>query len=127
LAKKESITGEPFEKYDPQVSRARKMSGTFNLILITLLLVAAQNSQLLRGYELFAWGMMLWLGVANAALLNNYDSAWFRVQELVKSLVLFVLATQLSAASAILIIPLSLAGTLWQWFERETEEVGATS
>jgi hypothetical protein len=118
---------EPFEKYDPQVSRARKVSGTVNLILITLLLVAAQQSQLLQGFEPYAWTMMLWLGVANAALLSNYDSALFRVQEVVKLLVLGALAAQLSVASALAVIPLALTGTLWQWFERDAEVTNATS
>ena len=123
----ESVTGEPFEKYDPQVSRVRKMSGTINLILITLLLVVAQQSQLLQGYEAYAWGMMLWLGVANAALLSNYDSAWFRVQEVLKLLVLCALAAKLSVATALVTIPLALMGTCWQWFEREAEVASATS
>ena len=95
------------------------MSGTINLILITLLLVVAQQSQLLQGYEAYAWGMMLWLGVANAALLSNYDSAWFRVQEVLKLLVLCALAAKLSVATALVTIPLALMGTCWQWFERE--------
>jgi hypothetical protein len=123
----ESITGEPFEKYDPQVSRVRKMSGTVNLILITLLLVVAQQSQLLQGYEAYAWGMMLWLGVANAALLSNYDSAWFRVQDVLKMLVLCALAVQLSVATAFVVIPLTVMGVVWQWFEKETEVASATS
>ena len=121
MTEAESVTGEPFEKYDPQVSRVRKMSGTVNLILITLLLVVAQQSQLLQGYEAYAWGMMLWLGVANAALLSNYDSAWFRVQEVLKLLVLCVLAAKLSVATALVTIPFALMGTCWQWFERQAE------
>jgi hypothetical protein len=103
------------------------MSGTINLILITLLLVMAQQSQLLQGYEAYAWGMMLWLGVANAVLLSNYDSAWFRVQEVLKLLVLCALAAKLSVASALVTIPLALVGTSWQWFEREAEVATATS
>ena len=103
------------------------MSGTINLILITLLLVTAQQSQLLQGYEVYAWVMMLWLGVSNAALLSNYDSAWFRVQDVLKLLVLCALAAQLSAAAALVVIPLALMGTIWQWFEREAEVASATS
>jgi hypothetical protein len=103
------------------------MSGTINLILITLLLVAAQRSQVLQGYEAYAWGMMLWLGVSNAALLSNYDSVWFRVQDVLKLLVLCTLAAQLSAATALVVIPLALMGTVWQWFEREAEVANATS
>ena len=95
------------------------MSGTINLILITLLLVVAQQGQFLQGYEAYAWGMMLWLGAANAALLSNYDSAWFRMQDLLKLLVLCALAAQLLPEMALVIIPLALMGTLWQWFERE--------
>ena len=44
------------------------MSGTINLILITLLLVATQQPTSAR-LQAYAWGMMLWLGVPNAALL----------------------------------------------------------
>jgi len=127
VAAAEPYTGQAFEKYDPQVSRSRKMSGTINLILITLLLVAAQRSQVLQGYEAYAWGMMLWLGVSNAALLSNYDSVWFRVQDVLKLLVLCTLAAQLSAATALVVIPLALMGTVWQWFEREAEVASATS
>jgi hypothetical protein len=123
----EPVTGQAFEKYDPQVPLARKISGTINLILITLLLVTAQQSQLLQGYEAYAWVMMLWLGVSNAALLSNYDSAWFRVQDASKLLVLCTLAAQLSAAMALVVIPLALMGTVWQWFEREAEVASATS
>ena len=127
MVAEEPVTGEPFEKYDPQVSRVRKMSGTINLISITLLLVTAQQSQLLHGYEAYAWVLMLWLGVSNAALLSNYDSAWFRVQDVLKLLVLCTLAAQLSAATALVIIPLALMGTVWQWFDREAEVASATS
>ena len=102
------------------------MSGTINLILITLLLVTAQQSQILQGYEAFAWGMMLWLGVANAALLSNYDSVWFRVQDALKLLVLCALAAQLSVAMAFVAIPLAVMGTVWQWFETEAEVANAT-
>ena len=63
--------------------------------------------------------MMLWLGVANAALLSNYDSVCFRAQEVVKVLVLGALAAQLSAATALIFILLALIGTFWQWFEKE--------
>jgi hypothetical protein len=103
------------------------MSGTINLIVITLLLVVAQQSQVLQGYEAYAWGMMLWLGVSNAALLSNYDSAWFRVQDVVKLVVLCTLAAQLSAVMALVVIPLALMGTVWQWCEREVEVASATS
>jgi hypothetical protein len=71
--------------------------------------------------------MMLWLGVSNAALLSNYDSAWFRVQDVLKLLVLCALATQLSATLTLVILPLALTGALWQWFEREGEVARATS
>jgi hypothetical protein len=94
---------------------------------MTLLLVLAQQSQLLQGYEAFAWGMMLWLGVANAALLSNYDSAWFRVQDVLKLLVLCALAARLSVATALVAIPLAVMGTIWQWFEREAKVANATS
>ena len=103
------------------------MSGTINLIWITLLLVVAQQSQFLQGYEASAWGMMLWLGVANAALLSNHDSAWFRVQDALKLLALCALAAQLSPVIALIIIPLALMGTLWQWFDREALAANATS
>jgi hypothetical protein len=71
--------------------------------------------------------MMLWLGVANAALLSNYDSAWFRVQDVLKMLVLCALAVQLSVATAFVVIPLTVMGVVWQWFEKETEVASATS
>ena len=71
--------------------------------------------------------MMLWLGVANAALLSNYDSAWFRVQDVLKLLVLCALAAQLSVAMAFIAILLAVMGTVWQWFEREAEVAHATS
>ena len=71
--------------------------------------------------------MMLWLGVANAALLSNYDSAWFRVQEVLKLLVLCVLAAQLSTAMALVIILSALTGTLWQWFDKEVGVASANS
>jgi hypothetical protein len=118
---------EPFEKYDPQVSRARKLSGVANLILITLLLVVAQRSQLLLGYEAYAWAMMLWVGVANAALLSNYNSALFSAQEVVRLLVLGVLCAQLSSVIAYAVMPLAVAGALWQWVDRESEVANATS
>ena len=118
---------EPFEKYDPQVSRARKLSGVANLILITLLLEVAQRSQLLLGYEAYAWAMMLWVGVANAALLSNYNSALFRAQEAVRLLVLGVLCAQLSSVIAYAVMPLAVVGALWQWVDRESEVANATS
>ena len=118
---------EPFEKYDPQVSRVRKLSGVANLILITLLLVVAQRSQLLLGYEAYAWAMMLWVGVANAALLSNYNSALFRAQEVVRLLVLGVLSAQLSSVIAYAVMPLAVVGALWQWVDRESEVANATS
>ena len=71
--------------------------------------------------------MMLWLGVSNAALLSNYDSAWFRMQDVLKMLVLCALAAQLSVATAFVVTPLAVMGTVWQWFEREAEVANATS
>jgi hypothetical protein len=97
------------------------------LILITLLLVVAQRSQLLLGYEVYAWAMMLWVGVANAALLSNYNSALFRAQEVVRLLVLGVLSTQLSSVIAYAVMPLAVVGALWQWVDRESEVANATS
>lgn len=118
----------PFEKYDPQVSNARKVSGAVNLILITVLLLLAQRSEALRGYEAYAWAMMLWFGVANAALLSDVDSRLFRFQEGLKLIVLVVLAGLSSLQLALVLTPLALAGVSWQFFEGERKEVaGATS
>lgn len=118
----------PFEKYDPQVSNARKVSGAVNLILITVLLLLAQRSEALRGYEAYAWAMMLWFGVANAALLSDVDSRLFKFQEGLKLIVLVVLAGLLSLQLALVVTPLALAGVSWQFFEGERKEVaGATS
>jgi hypothetical protein len=105
----------PFEKYDPKISRVRKMSGAVNLILITLLLLLAQQSEMLVGFEMYVWALMLWLGVANAALLSNVDSRLFRLQEIVKALTLGVFALQLPTFTAILVISLALLGSGWQW------------
>ena len=125
-----SVTREdpPFEKYDPQVSVARKVSGAVNLILITVLLLLAQRSEALRGYEAHTWAMMLWFGVANAALLSNADSRLFRLQEGVKLITFFVLAGLLSPQLTLAITPIALIGVSWQFFEKEREEVAdATS
>ena len=105
----------PFEKYDPKISRVRKMSGAVNLILITLLLLLAQQSEMLVGFEMYVWALMLWLGIANAALLSNVDSRLFRLQEIVKALTLGVFALQLPTFTAILVISLALFGSGWQW------------
>lgn len=126
-ASTEGALDEPFEKYDPQVSWTRKVGGTANLILITLLLLLAQRSDVLRGYESYAWALMLWLGVANAALLNNHDSTVFRLQELLKLLVLVALATQLPTATALVMAPLAITGVVWQLLERNEEVTGVTS
>ena len=104
-----------FEKYDPKISRVRKMSGAANLIHITLLLLLAQQSEMLVGFEGYVWALMLWLGVANAALLSNVDSRLFRLQEMVKALTLGVFALQLPTFTAILVISLALLGSGWQW------------
>jgi len=118
----------PFEKYDPQVSNARKVSGAANLVLITVLLILAQRSEILRGYEAYVWALMLWFGVANAALLSNAESRLFRFQEGLKLIALAVLAGLLSLPLALVITPLALIGVSWQLFERESAEVaGATS
>jgi hypothetical protein len=91
------------------------MSGAVNLILITLLLLLAQQSEMLVGFEMYVWALMLWLGVANAALLSNVDSRLFRLQEMVKALTLGVFALQLPTFTAILVISLALLGSGWQW------------
>lgn len=118
----------PFEKYDPQVSVARKVSGAANLALITVLLILAQRSEILRGYEAYVWALMLWFGVGNAALLSNAESRLFRFQEGVKLIALAVLAGLLSLPLAFVITPLALIGVSWRLFERESKEVaGATS
>ena len=109
----------PFEKYDPQVSVARKLSGAVNLIVITILLLLAQRSEALHGYEAYAWVMMLWFGVANAALLSDVDSRLFKFQEGLKLIVLVVLAGLLSLQLALVVTPLALAGMSWQFFEGE--------
>ena len=103
------------------------MGGTANLILITLLLLLAQRSDMLVGYEAYAWALMLWLGVANAALLSNHDSRVFRFQELLKLVVLAALAAQLSPTPALMMATLALMATIWQWYERDEEVTGATS
>ncbi|MEL0152173.1 MAG: sterol desaturase family protein [Halieaceae bacterium] len=118
----------PFEKYDPQISVARKVSGAVNLILITLLLLLAQRSEALHGYEAYAWAMMLWFGVANAALLSNADSRLFRLQEGLKLITLFAFSGLLSPQLALAVTPIALIGVSWQLFERERKEVAdATS
>lgn len=123
-----SEAGAPFEKYDPQVSVARKVSGAVNLILITVLLLLAQRGELLLGYEAYAWALMLWLGISNAALLSNYDSKLFRVEGFVKPLLLTLLAAQLSFQLVLFVAPMAFAGMVWQFFEREMKEVAdATS
>ena len=114
-ATKKGEEDSPFEKYDPKISRVRKMSGAVNLILITLLLLLAQQSEMLVGFEMYVWALMLWLGVANAALLSNVDSRLFRLQEIVKALTLGVFALQLPTFTAILVISLALLGSGWQW------------
>ena len=117
-----------FEKYDPQVSVARKVSGAANLVLITVLLILAQRSEILRGYEAYVWALMLWFGVANAALLSNAESRLFRFQEGLKLIALAVLAGLLSLPLALVFTPLALIGVSWQLFERKSVEVaGATS
>lgn len=118
----------PFEKYDPQVSVARKVSGAVNLILITVFLLLAQRGEALRGYEAYTWAMMLWFGVGNAALLSNFDSRLFRFQEILKLFVLTTLAVVLSPKLVLVITPLALLGVSWQFFEKQRKEVaGATS
>ncbi len=117
-----------FEKYDPQVSVARKVSGAVHLILITMFLLLAQRSEALRGYEAYAWAMMLWFGVANAALLSNADSRLFRLQEGLKLITLFAFSGLLSPQLALAVTPIALIGVSWQLFERERKEVAdATS
>ena len=105
----------PFEKYDPKISRVRKMSGAANLIHITVLLLLAQQSEILVGFEGYVWALMLWLGVANAALLSNVDSRLFRLQEIAKVLTLSAFALQLPTFTAVLVISLALLGAGWQW------------
>ena len=105
----------PFEKYDPKISGVRKMSGAANLIHITVLLLLAQQSEILVGFEGYVWALMLWLGVANAALLSNVDSRLFRLQEIVKVLTLSAFALQLPTFTAVLVISLALLGAGWQW------------
>ena len=105
----------PFEKYDPKISRVRKMSGAANLIHITVLLLLAQQSEILVGFEGYVWALMLWLGVANAALLSNVDSRLFRLQEIAKVLTLSAFALQLPTFTAVLVISLALLGSGWQW------------
>ena len=116
----------PFEKYDPKISRVRKMSGAANLIHITVLLLLAQQSEILVGFEGYVWALMLWLGVANAALLSNADSRLFRLQEIVKVLTLSAFALQLPTFTAVLVISLALLGAGWQWI-RSKEVAVATS
>lgn len=105
----------PFEKYDPKISGVRKMSGAANLIHITVLLLLAQQSEILVGFEGYVWALMLWLGVANAALLSNVDSRLFRLQEIAKVLTLSAFALQLPTFTAVLVISLALLGAGWQW------------
>ena len=119
---------QPFEKYDPRVSVMRKVSGVVNLILITVFLILAQRSELLRGYEVYVWALMLWLWVANAALLSNCDSAIFRFQEVLKLLLLVALPALLSPLLALIVSPLALVGASWLFLGRGRGEVaGATS
>jgi hypothetical protein len=91
------------------------MSGAANLIHITVLLLLAQQSEMLVGFEGYVWALMLWLGVANAALLSNVDSRLFRLQEIVKTLTLGGFALQLPTFIAVLVISLALLGSGWQW------------
>ena len=119
---------QPFEKYDPRVSVMRKVSGVVNLILITVFLILAQRSELLRDYEVYVWALMLWLGVANAALLSSCDSAIFRFQEVLKLLLLVALPALLSPLLALIVSPLALVGASWLFLGRGRGEVaGATS
>ena len=117
-----------FSKFDPQVTVVRKFSGAMNLLLITAILVVAQQFDVLRGYEAIAWGMMLWLGIANAALLNNARSTVFKGLEIARSVVLVGCALQLSALWALATLP-AVALTLgWMFLDGEAYEAAdATS
>jgi len=112
----------PFEKYDPQVSLARKVTGAANLALITTLLISAQRGEVLSGYEVYVWVLMLWLGIANAGLLSNHDSGYFRIQEGLRLLLLTYLATHLSPPLALIIILLASVGASWQLYERDIKK-----
>jgi hypothetical protein len=115
-------------KFDPQVTVARKLSGAMNLLLITAILVVAQQFDALHGYEAIAWGMMLWLGIANAALLSNARSTVFKGLEIARSVVLVGCALQLSALWALATLP-AIALTLgWMFLDGEAcEAADATS
>ena len=117
-----------FSKFDPQVTVVRKFSGAMNLLLITAILVVAQQFDVLHGYEAIAWGMMLWLGIANAALLNNARSTVFKGLEIARSVVLVGCALQLSALWALATLP-AVALTLgWMFLDGEAYEAAdATS
>ena len=100
-------------KFDPQISLGRKASATANLFAITLLLVVAQQN--ISGVldARLNWGMMLWLGIANARLMSGSDGPWFKVQEVVKAAVLALLVAPLSGAFAIVGIALALLSVAW--------------
>ena len=124
LAEKAGVHGDGKApvRYDPAVPSARKTSGVFNLLLITMILVIAQQAEALSGYETWAWAMMLWLAVANAALLSNEQSAFFRLQEWLKVAVLISGCAQMSLSLLPLVGPVALAGVAWQFFEKEKDE-----
>ena len=62
--------------------------------------------------------MMLWFGVANAALFITRILA-LQVSRGLKLIVLVVLAGLLSLQLALVVTPLALAGVSWQFFEGE--------
>ena len=99
------------------------MSGAANLIHITLLLLLAQQSEMLVGFEGYVWALMLWLGGANAALRSTADSRLFRFQEIVKALTVGVFALQLPTFTAVLVISLALLGSGWQWMASQEAAV----
>ena len=90
----------PFEKYDPKITGVRKMSGAAKLIHITVLLLLAQQSEMLVGFGGYVWALMLWLAVANGALLSNGDSRVCRVQERAKDLTLRAVEPQVESVAA---------------------------
>ena len=129
LAEKAGVHGDGKApvRYDPAVSPARKTSGVFNLLLITMILVIAQQAEALSGYETWAWAMMLWLAVANAALLSNEQSAFFRLQEWLKVAVLISGCAQMSLSLLPLVGPVALAGVAWQFLEKKNEATKVAS
>lgn len=98
-----------FEKHDPKLPAAKRVSAFCTLVVITLLLFAGQQMEAAEPWRAGIWALMLWSGVANAYLMTGRMHSLYRTTEVIRLAMVIALAQQFGGMFGVVLPALAVA------------------